>query len=176
MSDFVTLQEAKDHLRLSDSLGTRADAHVQQSLDQAEAIIAQACYIAFAQSEHVETFRGGDIWLNLHVSPVVSVASVVDGAADETLNAPTADDPDYELSGNRVFRLTSMGNRVRWPMGYDRYTVTYTGGYTGADGANPAPDGLKLPILELTRQIYEDGAAEITPGIAERIAPYVEVA
>jgi len=175
VSDFVTLQEVKDFIRLSPSLGTRANAHVQQCLDQAEAIVARECSIQFSQAERVEHHSGGVVWISLAQGPVATITEISDVVADVILDGTDADEPDYALADNRVFRITSMGNRLRWPLGASRYRVTYTGGYTGATGDVPAPDGLRTPILILARNLYEDGSAEVTPEIGRKIEPFKAV-
>ena len=150
----VTLEEAKTFFRLSPRIGALADAHVQQCLDLSERWIARETSSSFEYGIQKESFPGNLLYIAPHFGPVSQIISIYDSTKGRVLEE---DEYEFVEDGDRIYAKTYCGNRVRWPNGYDRYTVMYYGGYTGDDGDRPFPGGLKLPILVLARHLYIEG-------------------
>lgn len=157
MSDFVTLEEAKRFIRIGSD---GADAHVSQALDSAEAWVATMCSTSFATIvDAIQWHSGGGSYIQTPVLPIQSVFSLYDAIENANMN----DGSDFELRGNKIFYTRPSGDVLyRWPNGTQRYRTVATVGYTGAGGSHPAPQGMKAPILMLTRRLYESGGSPMT--------------
>lgn len=162
MGNFITLAEAKNFIRVSD---TRIDGLVTTLIASVESFLESTCGVKFKAESHVEHFDGGLIFFHVGNQPLVSVTSIYDRIAEETLDA----DDDYEVIDGMIYFGKPAGV-VRWPRGERRYKVTYVGGYNNRNddppaGSVAAPEGLRWAGLGLIRRAYESGGVVQAEGV-----------
>jgi uncharacterized phiE125 gp8 family phage protein len=126
----VTLQEAKDYLRISNNY---EDALISELITSARERLEGFTNRAFGEKEYKVRFEYVDGWVELPYSPIIDVLSVENDAGD-TL--------DYEIKGLEVKELfCSADNGV---------IVNYTCGYVNL------PKALKEAILKEVSTSYEN--------------------
>ncbi|WP_420102147.1 hypothetical protein [Bosea sp. (in: a-proteobacteria)] len=105
--------------RAAAMLGVLADAALSMAIDTASSMIVDYCRRPFAAETVRETFRSPRDGLLLSRAPVTNIEFIEEAGA--ALAAP-----DYELDGQRLFRV-SGACRIDWHL---IVSVTYTAGYS----------------------------------------------
>lgn len=155
MSDLLTVQEASQFLRLSNTLD---DVEVAEMVSAASSIIARRIGPVTPTSV-VETYDGGGTQIMLRQLPVISVTSVMESWGFTTIYTltPTVLDGTVTNLGNfgysldtRVGLLTrrAAGTTVPFAGGRQNITVAYTAGYA------TIPNDLKLAAKLLVQHFY----------------------
>lgn len=176
----ITLQEAKDHLRVDstddDALISAIIEAARQHLDGRDGILSRAL-MPQTWDYSIDRFPDGDT-IPLPLAPAQSITSVkyVDGnGVTQTMSAS-----DYALSADLEWSPSvRLGYNKTWPSTrdtYDAVTVRFVAGYASA-AVVPAP--LKAAILLLIGHLYENREAtapaqvhEVPLTVKNLIAPY----
>lgn len=142
----LTLSNLKAYLRIA---GNGSDTDLQMLLDACEEWIAKYLSIKLASSasivEYVEPDRE---MLFLTSCPVTAVTSVVDQVDDSTVDASKYTMTDRGVRKKARYEVWDPGSI------YQRYKVTYTGGYSSV------PKALELVIYRLVGQLHRTRSGE----------------
>lgn len=162
MGNFITLAEAKNFIRVTDS---RVDGLVAVLINSVESFLESTCGVKFKAESHVEHFDGGLIHFHVSHQPLVTITSIEDRVAEETLSATD----DFEVIDGLIYYGVPAG-QLRWPRGLKRFKVTYTGGYNNENddapsGSIAAPEALRWAALALIRRAYESGGVVQSEGV-----------
>lgn len=152
--NLITIEEARDAIDIANK---DLDSRLSIVAEFAEQWAERELGVRFKAEERTEYHTGGNPFVDPKIYPLVSVTSIADSWLDG--EALTADD-DYTVRGNLIYRGASGAPNWIWPGGFDRYLVTYVGGYQGTlqidppDGSEAAPSGIKLVVLALVRRVW----------------------
>jgi hypothetical protein len=146
----LTLAAAKQHLNITTA---ESDAELQDTIDDAEALIAKKCgpLTATVTTSRVRGYSGQ---LRLPITPVISLTSVT------PVQGSVLDLSGVVVSASGVVEFTYSG----W-FGYGLYDVVYTAGRTSV------PDDLLRGVKEMVRPLWSTQR----PGDGGRFASSTQV-
>lgn len=161
ITDPVTLDEAKQHLRITHS---DEDAYIASLLIAAYQVAQDFCQCIIP----LQTFEGKidrfPCEIRLPRDPVVSVESIkyFDTSGVETTLDPSA----YHLSKSPLKSTIKPAYNTSWPdtqSGFDKVTIAFTAGY-----AEP-PENMKAAIKLIIGELYMNREQSIVGTIVARV-------
>lgn len=169
----LTLQEAKDHLRLEHNLD---DVYVQALIRAAREYVEKVTWRALMNQTWLATACGFPTrcdFIELPKGNLVSVEAVtyLDGAGVQQTLSPTL----YELDQDSVPGRLWLMYGASWPTTLDRWNavrVRYVAGYGTTTDKVPQP--VRQAMLLLVSQMYEHRVPEITGTIVAKVNFAVE--
>jgi len=167
----VTLQEAKDHLRvdISDD-DTLITSMISAATDFCEAYTQRAFVPRTYRADLPDFWRG-----QLPMRPIISISSYqyYDTSSPEALTTWAAS--NYQLV-NDVLHYTEAASFPSWAYRADAIQITYTAGYAPTSSpevpAESVPTAVKAAILMIVGDLYENREAKIT-GVMQTTNPTV---
>jgi uncharacterized phiE125 gp8 family phage protein len=175
--DPITLQEVKDHLRITDD-DTQRDADLASKIPAAVRIVETRTGPLLSQQWELWADAFPELsYLEIAKRPLLSIDEVSYFDADD---AETVLDPaDYYYTDLLRGRILLRSELTEWPTdlrGYHAVRVQFTAGYGEAPAAIP-PDLIEA-VKQVTAYLYMDpeGLSPFPPRVQEILASYEPVA